>query len=87
MADATVSVIERCWAWVMAAKALPPLNGVNSPSPALPLVEVALVAAVGRVHADHDVLLLDELPERVELRQGERARPPGSPAPARGARG
>ncbi len=40
---------------------------------ALPLVEVALVAAVGGVHADDDVLLLHELPERVEL--GKRERP------------
>ena len=39
---------------------------------AFPVVDVALVAAVARVHADHDVELGDELPERVELGQGER---------------
>ena len=42
---------------------------------ALPLVGVALVAAVGGVHADEDVGLDDLLPERVELGQRERARP------------
>ena len=41
---------------------------------ALPLVDVALVAAVGGVHADQDVGLCDQLPERVELGEGERAR-------------
>ena len=35
MAEATVSVMARWLAWVMAAKAPPPLNGVNS-SPGTP---------------------------------------------------
>ena len=43
---------------------------------ALPLVDVALVAAVGGVHADQDVGLDDQLPERVELGQRERPRAP-----------
>ena len=49
---------------------------------AFPLVDVALVAAVGGVHADDDVGLLHQLPERVELGEGERARPrrPGTGA-------
>ncbi len=51
---------------------------------ALPLVDVALVAAVGRVHADDDVLLLHQLPERVELGQRERPRAPGSPGTGAG---
>ena len=41
---------------------------------AFPLVDVALVAAVGRVHADDEVGLDDALPERVELGQRHRAR-------------
>ena len=39
---------------------------------ALPLVQVAHVAGVAGVHADHDVELLDPLPEGVELGQRER---------------
>ena len=51
------------------------LNGRHlAVADALPLVHVALVAAVGGVHADDDVGLDDLLPERVELGQGERAR-------------
>ena len=40
---------------------------------AFPLVEVPLVTAVGRVHADDDVGVLHGGPERVELGQRERA--------------
>ena len=40
---------------------------------AFPLVDVALVAAVGRVHADDEVGVDDALPERIELGQRHRA--------------
>jgi hypothetical protein len=40
---------------------------------AFPVVDVALEAVVGGVHADQHAGLLDHLPERVELGQGERA--------------
>ena len=50
---------------------------------ALPLVDVALVAAVGGVHADDEVGLDDLLPERVELGQRERRGAPGGRARAR----
>ena len=43
---------------------------------AFPLVDVALVPGVARVHADDDVELGHELPERVEL--GQRERPPAT---------
>src|SRR3546814_357127 len=43
---------------------------------AVPVVDVAGVAAVGRVPPDEDVVLDDLLPERVELREAERARAP-----------
>ena len=42
---------------------------------AFPFVEVALVAAVRGVHADRDPRLVHQLPERVELGEGEGARP------------
>ena len=89
MAEAMVSMIGRCPAWpTMAGEAA--AAGERRElvvADALPLVDVALVAAVGGVHADDDVLLLHQLPERVELGQGERPRAPEARAPAPGARG
>ena len=74
MAEATVSMIERCRAAGDGGEAGAAREGGELVvADALPLVDVALVAAVGGVHADDDVLLLHELPERVELGQGERA--------------
>ena len=48
------------------------LEGQHLVGEALPLVHVALVTRVARVHADDDVEALHLLPERVELRQRER---------------
>ena len=80
--DAIVSMIAR-WCAPQIASNAPDLLGERRElvvAEAFPLVEVALVAAVGRVHADDDVGLLDELPERIELGQRERT-------PAAGTRG
>ena len=75
MAEATVSVISRCCPPMIAAKPDGAAErGELAVADALPLVEVAGVAAVRGVHADDDAGLLDELPERVELGQRERAR-------------
>ena len=85
MAEATVSMIARCPAPMMAANARAARERRELVvADALPLVEVALVAAVGGVHADDDVGLLHELPERVELRRGRTTAGPRKPGTGAG---